>query len=261
MAKKAEKRRSAPKPEMFEPIPAPPAPEPPPRRTGRISLVLLALLTALAVTFGALAPGWLLSVGGSFLQRDELPLLESTAARRECWFAWQAGKKDANSYDSGISQRDEQKMTRMTQEVLDEFSVDQGAEATEASGAQCVSICLNGGRIRVWHYYRQWRGDWRNWMEMYIDVDTGEVYYFYLSSGCENKTDAYTAMENTHSATELAAVWLKKWGLTVEDITEEDDDGQTVLAHCDDGESSANYSVTWKYYPGSLLDFKINLTN
>jgi len=50
----------------------------------------------------------------------------------------------------------------------------------------------SGASIRVAEGFRDWYGDWKNWLRICIDMDTLDVYYVYLSSNCLYNFDRYS---------------------------------------------------------------------
>ena len=219
--------------------------------------VLLCAATACVVLLGALLPGRYFT---SIWQSTERPELTAAADRRTCWLDYYV-RKAAGTGDSllDMSPAQTQELLTTGESVRKLVSVDAGQMTVEAEGTQCLEVYSSAGTIRVWHYYIQWRGDWRNWLDLYMDADTREIYYLYVSSGCENKQEEYAQFPADQVTTEsVARTLLTEWGMTVAEITE-GEDGQTVTALCRDGSGSCTYEVSCSYYPGSLLDCRVQL--
>lgn len=114
-----------------------------------------------------------------------------------------------------------------------------------------------GETMRVWRYYCEWSGDWRNWVEIYIDADTLEVYYFYFSSGRESEAgesvdskalDIYTAAE----------IWRELYEFDqIENMKERS--SESLIASFKAPNQSAEYLFELRYYPESLFDFRVTM--
>ena len=219
--------------------------------------LLLAAGTACVLLLGALLPGRYFT---SIWQSTERPELTAAADRRSCWLDYYV-RKAAGTGDSllDMSPAQTQELREAGESIRKLVSVDAGQMTVEAEGTQCLEVYSGTGTIQVWHYYIQWRGDWRNWLDLYMDADTREIYYLYVSSGCENKQEEYALFPADQVTTEsVARTLLAEWGMTVAEITE-GEDSQTVTALCRDETGSSTYQVSCSYYPGSLLDCRVQL--
>ena len=49
----------------------------------------------------------------------------------------------------------------------------------------------DGEAMRVWHIYGRLTLEWTTWVNMYMDIDTGEIYFFYISSNYLGNTRMY----------------------------------------------------------------------
>lgn len=66
-------------------------------------------------------------------------------------------------------------------------------ETLISSGTNLYSLTDELGRsINVMEYYREWKGDWKNWFIIQMDLDTGEIYHAYISSMCLQNFAQYT---------------------------------------------------------------------
>jgi hypothetical protein len=219
--------------------------------------LLLTAATACVVLLGALLPARYFT---SSWQGTERPELLAPSDRRQCWLDYYV-RKAGGTGDSllDMSAAQTQQLLDIGASVRELVAVDQGEMYVEAEGTQCLEVYSSAGTIRVWHYYIQWRGDWRNWLDLYMDADTQEIYYLYVSSGCENRQEDYAKLPAEQVLPEtLARTILEEWGMTVAEI-QEGADAQTVSALCRDETGSSTYQVNCSYYPGSLLDCRVQL--
>jgi len=76
--------------------------------------------------------------------------------------------------------------------LMDDFNIDQSMDRVQASGINYFSIADSSGTsIRVAEGYREWYGDWKNWLRIFVDIDTQDVYFIYLSSICRSNFELY----------------------------------------------------------------------
>ncbi len=218
--------------------------------------VILVAVTLAVVVLGALLPiRWM----GGETPWDEPVMAETAAERRRCWLDFYAKAPDSGSYSTDLEAGLARQMQNKVTQILNWATIDQGQEVEEARGETCISVWSGNKRTRVWHYYRQWRGDWRNWMEIYIDADTQEIYYLYISSGCERNQSLYQSLTDSRNAAEIGSDFLQSWGdMTVTGTQATAADVVSRLS-CAGVGGTVSYDVTWKYYPGALMDFRVQM--
>ena len=221
----------------------------------RLPNLLLAAATACVVLLGALLPARYFTSSWQSIQGPELL---APSDRRQCWLDYYV-RDAAGTGDSllDMSAAQTQQLLDIGESIRALVSVDNGTMDVEAEGTQCLEVYSSAGTIRVWHYYIQWRGDWRNWLDLYIDADTEEIYYLYASSGCEDNQEMYSQFPEVTTES-VARTILEDCGMTVAEILE-GEDAQTVSALCRDETGSSTYRVSCSYYPGSLLDCRVQL--
>jgi len=87
------------------------------------------------------------------------------------------------------------------QDVLEKLiavlSIDEAEEYINASGTNYYTLAdsRTGASIRVAEGFRDWYGDWKNWLRICIDMDTFDIYYVYLSSNCLYNFDSYAYID------------------------------------------------------------------
>ena len=70
--------------------------------------------------------------------------------------------------------------------------VDQGSESVERlSGSDSFVLEQDGQSARIIEMYREWNGDWHNWLRMWIDADTGVIYRCYYSANVLQNAENY----------------------------------------------------------------------
>ena len=100
--------------------------------------------------------------------------------------------------------------------------------------------------LRLYHCWREWTGDWSNWLELYIDMDTLEVYSFYLSTLCLRSFESYQGMlPDSFDNTDAAALWGDALGLGLPVDTKWSGNAEEAALVQFEGIS---YRVSSKYY-------------
>lgn len=132
---------------------------------------------------------------------------------------------------------------------------------TESTGNEIVTVTdRDGVSVRLVRIYREWHGDWKNWMEFIADAETGDIYYLYISSSCENNIEQYDVIGPAFESADDVAYW---WGdlCNIEYLDMEEVTGGIYqkMAKYGKGNDVLKYLLGWNYIPGKLLDMKIQL--
>lgn len=70
--------------------------------------------------------------------------------------------------------------------------IDQGSDSEERlSGSDSFVLEQDGQSARIIEMYREWNGDWHNWLRMWIDADTGVIYRCYYSANVLQNAENY----------------------------------------------------------------------
>jgi hypothetical protein len=218
------------------------------------SLIAGAAVTAAVLLFCALLPGRFIQNPEGSDPEPEVSL--SRGARRDLWAAYQAGTLTESSV---VNTEGEtlHSCKALAEKLRSQLILDKSKGNLTSSGEECVRI---SGVLDVFHYWREWTGDWGNWLEIYIDLETREVYYFYASSGCKQNFESYAdVLSPDFDAAAAAVLWGKAAGLgepTVSRLTDEGD-GQVLARY---GDMRYIISVVYYYdagYPSILYDLKV----
>ena len=138
--------------------------------------------------------------------------------------------------------------------LKDAFVVDREDGAVTSEGTEYLTITYGEETIRVCHYYREWSGDWGNWMEAYLDADHGDLYYLYVSSQRRENVDySNVRMNNRANAerlTEVAGYELVSFAET---------NANTATAVYLTERSAAKYTMSCIYHVNNLLDIKFTV--
>ena len=131
---------------------------------------------------------------------------------------------------------------------------DRGLEDFSPTGSEYTAVTDGAGReIHVCRMWLEKRGDWQNWMDVCIDADSGELYYYYLSRECLTNRKLY-AMADTDAA-RLAAGLGEDYGWTLRYLAEEADGGAAAVYSSDGG--TLCYQISCRIYD-ALVDIKLS---
>lgn len=118
---------------------------------------------------------------------------------------------------------------------------DEGLTDLSPTGTEYTVVTDGDGReVRLCRMWLEKRGDWQNWLDVCMDAETGELYYFYLSRECLTNRQKYP-MPEKHDAAAVAEILAAERGWTLRHLTDVD------------GETTAVYST-----PGGTVCFKIS---
>ena len=81
---------------------------------------------------------------------------------------------------------------RIFNAVMNNLVLDHGAATVEVlSGEDAFSLSQGGSSVRVLEFYREWNGDWHNWLRLWIDADELVIYRCYYSANVLENADEY----------------------------------------------------------------------
>ena len=160
---------------------------------------------------------------------------------------------------SGPEKKDIDKCTQRMSEIVDMCVIDLQRGSANSAGSEYISVTNDEEKtIRICRMWMEFQGDWNNWIDVCFDMDTGEVYYLYVSSKCisnaENYIDALPDGFNTQTAAEQIA---HERGSELVKVVWSGKTGDTATAVYLDGGSAVCMELTCTYYQASLLDVKL----
>ena len=77
-------------------------------------------------------------------------------------------------------------------EILAACIADLHLEELSPTGHDYVTITDGKTDVNICRMWMERKGDWRNWLDVCFDADSGEIYYLYLSCERLSNGDAYT---------------------------------------------------------------------
>ncbi len=148
--------------------------------------------------------------------------------------------------------------------IFDELAsyciLDSNSRKTVTEGYQFINLSDNENNMRLCRMWLQDKGDWTNWMEVYIDVDTGFVYYLYISSVCLDNADKYySAIESELNAKSLASLIAKETGYDLKIVNWSGKAEDTATAYTAMDGDALIWNIYCSYYASSMLDVKISV--
>jgi len=125
-------------------------------------------------------------------------------------------------------------------------------------GQQFMTLSDGDNSMRVCRMWVQDQGDWTNWMDVYMDVETGFVYYLYVSSICLSNPELYHNEAEVNVKTVADAIAAETgFGLEILNWSGRAEDMATAFTYLD-GEALI-WNINCSYYPTSMLDIKISV--
>lgn len=116
----------------------------------------------------------------------------------------------------------------------------------------------NGRGIRFIEAYSSWYADWKNWFDIFIDLDTGDIYQLYYSIGCMQNRDRYLDIDMSDIVSLTEGV-LNAEALEDEIVDYTDEQVSIHQITLDVSGESLTYSGTLKFHQAALIDFKLRL--
>ena len=158
----------------------------------------------------------------------------------------------------------------MIEPMISALLLEPGSAADGNRRAILCEITDDYGRAsRVLRLFSEWEIDWHNWLDLCIDIDTGELYYMYISSRCLNNRENYTAdrIDRPSTPAEAVTLWSTFTGQQSVSLDWSGTIGDTAFAVFSSDSEQIEYVVDCKFYPytpglfDGLFDFKFIVTD
>ena len=128
----------------------------------------------------------------------------------------------------------------------------------DSATVESLSINTKGGaELPVIRIFLDWQHNWKNWLDVYIDAESGKILYLYASGSCLNNviTDKTSIVPSLEL---IAAVFEKHTGYTKVSSEYTDNPNENAInVHYSDGTADEEYKINCIYYPGTMYDLKI----
>lgn len=142
--------------------------------------------------------------------------------------------------------------------VYDSCVIDEVAGKTVTEGYDFLTISDGENDLRVCRMWVQDQGDWTNWLDVYMDVDTGFIYYLYISSTClYNANKYYDSAPTDLSTKSVAELIASGTGFGLKLLNWSGNPEATGTAYTTLDGDVIIWDINCLYYPSSMLDIKI----
>lgn len=221
----------------------------------RMKLILYGGVTAAVFVVCALVP--LLFRGGEAAggQSDGL-----SAGDRAGLFAayWNGVGEDWQASSIGEPEDDElERCLARMEEISRLCLVERGSGEVKAEGSGYFSVSRGGEEIRLCRMWLEVQDGWRSWLDVCFDMDSGDVYYFYLSADCLTDPGKYlTLIPNGMDADSIAAHLSRERGYELLHLSRDEADEVVTAIYNAEG-SAVCVSISCVCYKSAFIDVKI----
>ena len=214
-------------------------------RTKIISAVLILLVLFAAC---ALLP---LSFGGASDSVQEAPPSIARSAELFARYWSDSGENYEISATETVSAQDESLCREYMQGIVSDAFIDEGEQEMVSEGIEFFVLRDEEIEIRLCRAWLETKGDWKNWIDVIFDMDTGFVYYYYFSSGILSGGEKYLYTEYSQMDSETIARRIANETGYALRFTKE-----TTNAFIKDGEVFC-VQILYTHARGSLIDITI----
>jgi len=130
---------------------------------------------------------------------------------------------------------------------------DHGLSDSAPTGSEYTVVSDGDGReLKLCRMWLERRGDWQNWLDVCMDAETGELYYYYLSRECLTNRKNYSAPVQTDAA-QIADLLATENGWSLRLLT--DEDGAAAAVYSTPG-GTLCYEISCRVYD-ALIDVRL----
>ncbi len=153
---------------------------------------------------------------------------------------------------------------KFCESVFDELAgyciLDNNSRKTVSEGYEFISLSNGEINMELCRMWLQDQGDWTNWMDVYMDVDTGFVYYIYVSSICVYNNQKYvSSIDSELNSKNIASMIAKETGYDLRMVNWSGKAEDTATAFTSMNGDALIWNINCSYYPSSILDIKISV--
>ena len=182
-----------------------------------------------------------------------------TGERAAMFVAYQSKGKDVQvKVLDSVSSADANFCKNRANEIVSLCRIDNKNGKTITNGSEYLQLSDDDNVLRLYHIWAQDEGDWTNWMDIYFDMDTGFVYYLYVSSVClSNASDYAGALDSSFNTKYAANLLAEETGWTLKHFSwsgNAEDAAYVVTGK--DGDVIC-WNIYCSYYESTMLDLKI----
>ena len=220
----------------------------------RTKLLISICAVGLVLVAAMLLPLAFRTEPGSVPEKSEMTLEDRTLMFTEYWTRGAEESGFTVEKPDPVPRRMKETCETVMRTVIARSIDDHALEDLTPTGSEYTVISDGAGReLRLCRMWLEKRGDWQNWLDVCMDAETGELYYFYLSRECLTNRKNYPAAEAT-DAEEIAAQMATENGWTLRYVTVEDGGGAAVFSAQG---GTLCYEISCRVYD-ALIDIRIS---
>lgn len=221
----------------------------------KIKLIIYGSVAAAMFLLAALLP--LAFRGGSVEAREPLSVGQRASIFSEYWWNEDSSNCQVERIsDLGRTQR-EFCFERMEQ-VKELCFVDAQQGQIKSEGSEYISVTTEAGEIRLCRSWLECQGDWRNWIDVCFDIDSGDIYYFYISSECVSNPNKYSdAVPEPLDAERVAGYIADRRSYELMHLDWSGNASDSAMVIYNSAGSAVCMQISCIYYESTLIDLKI----
>ncbi|MBR1496419.1 MAG: hypothetical protein IJ617_02195 [Oscillospiraceae bacterium] len=215
-----------------------------------VTAVLLLVALLLPLAFRRTASGQSASGAGDGASNSATELKAALFAGY--WYG-DAGEIEVRKVERPASKTAELCQARMD-ELVERYINDLALDRPIAQGSEYTVVTGGDTQLRLCRMWLQVQGDWHNWMDVCMDAETGNLYYFYVSRECLTNRGLYSFSAEEKPTVELLAERLAEdWGSRLRHVQRDGMGKGTAVLGSDSGTLAFEIScITYD----ALIDIK-----
>lgn len=221
----------------------------------KTKLIIYIGITAVVFITACLLP---LAFKGKNLGEDHF---FDTGERAAMFVQYQKGSKSISSKTiDSPAKADSKYCDSVMDELIAMCRLDNRAGKILSEGSEYVVISDGENSMRLCRMWIQDEGDWTNWMDVYFDMDTGYVYYLYVSSICLNNGNEYSnAIEGQFNSKSVAELIARTTGFDLKHFSWSGNVEDTAYAVTGLEGDIVCWNINCTYYASTMLDVRISV--
>lgn len=171
---------------------------------------------------------------------------------------WYAAEGENPVFFENVSVPDRETVVRCEEKmkgIVSQWIYDASVEYSAPSGSEYTRLESGNGEMTLCRMWLETQGDWRNWLDVCFDAESGTLYYFYLSRECLRAQEIYG--DNSGLSAEVVAQRLAELLEGKVRYFSAPDESGTCTALISVPGGTLCYSINCRAYD-RLIDIRIN---
>lgn len=144
--------------------------------------------------------------------------------------------------------------------IIASYRIDSKSGKAMSEGSEYVVVSDGENSMQLCRMWLQDEGDWTNWMDVYVDVDTGFIYYLYVSSIClTNGNDYLSALSEDFNSRTVANMIASETGFALKHFSWTGKVEDSAFAVTSSNGDTVCWNINCTYYPSTMLDVRISV--